>query len=74
MHSELRLFQALSNVTTSSLSDLLISPQIHNYTIDYSKVNLKHFNINVSNIDFYYIKILCLYKHSFFFLEFGTKR
>ncbi|XP_060833433.1 uncharacterized protein LOC132916969 isoform X3 [Rhopalosiphum padi] len=46
LHSEMRLFQALNNVTTSSLCKALITPQLHNYSIDSSKVNLKNYNIN----------------------------
>ncbi|XP_029342064.1 uncharacterized ATP-dependent helicase C29A10.10c [Acyrthosiphon pisum] len=44
--SELRLFQAINNVTTSSLCKALITPQFHNYSIDSSKANLKNYNIN----------------------------
>ncbi|XP_050055376.1 uncharacterized protein LOC114120381 isoform X1 [Aphis gossypii] len=46
LHSELRLFQALNNVTTSSLCKALITPQLHNFSIDSSKANLKNYNIN----------------------------
>ncbi|VVC35337.1 Hypothetical protein CINCED_3A022753 [Cinara cedri] len=46
LHSELRLFQAIDNITTSPLKNALITPQLHNYTIDYSKVNLKKYNVN----------------------------
>lgn len=46
LYSELRLFQALNNVTTSSLCKALITPQLHNYSIDSSKANLKNYNIN----------------------------
>lgn len=52
MHSELRLFQAINNVTKSTLNNALITPQSHNYNIDYSKANLKDFNLNVSNLEF----------------------
>jgi len=40
-------------VTTSSLSNALITPQIHNYTINYSKANLKYYDINVNILEFY---------------------
>ncbi|XP_060868332.1 uncharacterized protein LOC132943378 isoform X3 [Metopolophium dirhodum] len=44
--SELRLFQAINNVTTSTLCKALITPQLHNYSIDSSKANSKNYNIN----------------------------
>ncbi|XP_015378526.1 PREDICTED: uncharacterized ATP-dependent helicase C29A10.10c-like, partial [Diuraphis noxia] len=46
LHSELRLFQAIHNVTKSSLCKALITPQFHNYSIDSSKAISKSFNIN----------------------------
>ncbi|XP_025197198.1 uncharacterized protein LOC112595983 isoform X2 [Melanaphis sacchari] len=46
LHSELRLFQALINVTRSPLCNALITPQLHNFSIDSSKASLKNYNIN----------------------------
>lgn len=52
LHSELRLFQAINYMTTSSLRNAFITTsQLHNYTIDCSKVILKNYNANVKNLN-----------------------
>ncbi|XP_029342065.1 uncharacterized protein LOC103309483 [Acyrthosiphon pisum] len=67
--SELRLFQAINNVTTSSLCKALITPQFHNYSIDSSKANLKNYNINVNSSTFKFTS----YIHLFLFQKEAVK-
>jgi len=59
LNSELRLFQALNNVATSPLSNVLITPQFHNYNINYSK-DLNYSNINVNNLELYLLISICI--------------
>lgn len=41
-------------MTTSSLRNALITTQMHNYSIDYSKVTLKNYSTNVNNLNLYF--------------------